>query len=218
MADLIQEFFQRDLTEAEQEALSQSLQGSPEEALRYERLLEQNYLATGLPSPSLPKGLGSLPGTAASLASKTVLPQVMAFLVCLAVAGVAVWKFWPKTELAPSAPGLAASMEAKPIQALSRVAPEKLRAARPQAEGDELSVVVAAAERSLVTVRVLDPAGHEVRALYTGFVDPGHWSFQWDGRLGDGEPAAPGDYLIDVQSGGAHQTKSLHIHVRPALP
>ena len=194
------------------------LQASPDEALRYERLLEQNYLATGLPHPALPQGLGSLPGSAVSSAAKLFLPKALALLVFVAAAGLLVWKLWPPPEIAAPAQVPTAMPAAGTAQTLAHWAAAKPRPAQTQTEGDELSVVVATAERSLVTVRVLDAAGHEVRALYTGFVDPGHWAFQWDGRLGDGQPAAPGDYLIDVQSGSSHQTKNLHVHVRPAAP
>ncbi len=57
MADLIQEFFERELSEAEANSLGNLLQESPDSALRFESLLEKHYLQTGLPSPQLPSGL-----------------------------------------------------------------------------------------------------------------------------------------------------------------
>jgi flagellar hook assembly protein FlgD len=89
-------------------------------------------------------------------------------------------------------------------------------AAQPGQEGQELSVVVNAPQKSLVTVRILDAGGKEVRVLYTGFVDSGRWAFKWDGLLENGAPANPGQYRIDVQSGSAHLSKDIQIKVKPA--
>ena len=220
MVDLVQEFFKRDLTEAEHEALSKLLECSPEAASGYERLLEQNYLATGLPQPTLPKGLQSLPhhgaGGLTGLGS-----SIKIFLAVLAVSGIALWKFWPQTKAEISMPVQQPVQQilekhlttnVKPL--VKKPAPIQPSAAEPTQEGQELSVVVNAPQRSLVTVRILDPAGKEVRALYTGFVEPGRWNFKWDGLLGNGELAGAGDYRIDVQTGEAHQTKDIWIKLR----
>src|SRR5579872_1434677 len=220
MADLIQEFFKRDLTEAEQEALSKLLEESPDAALSYERLVGQNYLATGLPQPILPKGLQSLPhpgtGGITGLSS-----SIKILLVVLTAAGAALWKYWPqiKTEVymplqQPVQQVLEKSMKVPVKPAVKKPALIEPTAAGPTQEGQELSVVVDAPQRSLVTVRILDPAGKEVRALYTGFVEAGRWNFKWDGLLGNGEAAGPGDYRIDVQSGAAHQSKNIRIKLR----
>jgi hypothetical protein len=220
MIDLVQEFFKRDLTEAEQEALSKLLERSPEAASSYERLLEQNYLATGLPQPTLPKGLQSLPhpgaGGIAGLGG-----SIKILLVVLAAAGVALWKFWPQTKAEISMPIQQSAQHilekhltvpVKPV--VKKLVPIQPSAAGPAQEGQELSVIVDAPQRSLVTVRILGPAGNEVRALYTGFVEVGRWDFKWDGLLGNGEAAGPGDYRIDVQSGAAHQSKDIRIKLR----
>jgi hypothetical protein len=220
MADLIEQFFARDLSEAEQEALSKLLQESPEAALKYERLLERNYLATGLPQPILPKGLTTFPKTGGSLAGKSLLLKLLAVGLA-AVAGGLLWKFWHKTNMA-----VPAAIQ-QPIQQViqkpsipaviqKKLAPVQPLAAGPSQEGQELSVVVNTAQKSLVTVRILDRSGREVRALYTGFVDPGHWAFQWDGLLENGQPANAGDYRIDVQSGATHLSKDIQIKLLPS--
>ena len=69
-----------------------------------------------------------------------------------------------------------------------------------------------------MTVRILDPAGKEVRALYTGFVGAGRWNFQWDGLLQDGQAAGAGDYRIDVQAGEAHLSKDIRVKLQPPAP
>jgi flagellar hook assembly protein FlgD len=81
----------------------------------------------------------------------------------------------------------------------------------PTATGEQLSVVVGAQEKTLVTVRILNHEGQEIRDLYTGFIQPGHWSFRWDGDLSDGVVAPAGNYEIDVQTGALHQTKDIRI-------
>ncbi|HET9869264.1 MAG TPA: FlgD immunoglobulin-like domain containing protein [bacterium] len=206
MADLVEEFFKRDLTEAEHEALAGLLGSSPDAALRYEGLLAENYLATGLPSPTLPRGLESLPGPGAL--GNVAWLKIALVAAGLTAAGLALWKFWPKPVLEVPAPGL---------QAPARPHPARPQAALPGREGEELSVMVKAPEKSLVSVRVLDGAGKEVRSLYTGFVEAGQWAFQWDGLLQDGRPAQAGNYLIDVRSGTAHLTKGIRIKVQPAI-
>jgi hypothetical protein len=214
MTDLVQEFFKRDLTEAEHEALNGLLAGSPEAVERYEGLLKENYLATGLPQPVLPKGLQHLPHAGGGLAHG---PLALT-LAGLATVGVLAWKFWPQ----PLTPMVSKSpVEApKPVmkQVLKKPVAVEPFAAGPGQEGQELSVIVNAPQRSLVTVRILDAQGKEVRALYTGFVEPGKWAFRWDGLLRGGAPAGAGDYRIDVQSGAAHMTKEVKISLNPASP
>ena len=60
MVDLIQAFFERELSESEADLLGKLLQESPDSALRFEGLLETHYLATGLPLPQLPSSLQKL--------------------------------------------------------------------------------------------------------------------------------------------------------------
>ena len=57
MADLIHEFFERELSEAESDALSEQLRQSTDASLRFEGLVENHYAATGLPLPELPASL-----------------------------------------------------------------------------------------------------------------------------------------------------------------
>lgn len=220
MSDLVQEFFKRDLSEAEHEALSKVLEQSPEAALSYQSLLEQNYLATGLPQPTLPKGLQTLPHIGGGgLAGNSTLLKF--FLVGLATTGVALWKFWPQSKaIAPNAIQKVVSKPVIPsvIHRVKPLLPFKPVAAGAAQEGQELSVVVNTPQKSLVTVRILDSKGQEIRALYTGFVESGHWAFQWDGLLQNGQAAEAGNYKIDVQSGAAHLSKNIQIKLKPTEP
>lgn len=219
MTDLVKAFFSRDLSEAEHEALSKLLAESPDEALRYENLLEQNYLATGLPHPALPKGLQSLPrnGGGGLVVGSGALKLLLA---ALALGGAVLWKYWPspKAEISTTAQTSLEKPFTEPVKQVLKKQVPVLPQAGPAQEGQELSVVVDSPQRSLVTVRVLDRAGKEIRVLYTGFVESGKWNFNWDGLLGNGEAAGAGDYRIDVQTGSAHLSKDIRIKTQPSKP
>jgi hypothetical protein len=224
MTSLVEDFFIRDLSEAEHEALSKLLEGSPEAASRYESLLQQNYLATGLPQPSLPKALHTLPHLGSG--GLTFLSgTIKLLLVGLGVVGAALWKFWPapQAEITKPVQSLAVqpALEKPPaanVKPAVQPAPAQPLAAGTGPEGQELSVEVDAPQRSLVTVRILNSSGKEVRALYAGFVEAGQWNFKWDGLLENGEAAGAGDYRIDVQTGDSHLSKEIRVKLKPSAP
>src|SRR5665213_37367 len=208
MADLIHEFFERELSEAESDALSEQLRQSTDASLRFEGLVENHYAATGLPLPELPASLKNLPLNPGGLG--TALGWKLFAVLIAAGLGYAVLKFWPSSSIVPI------SVVPAPIISQSQPAAAKLLPVQPQkveptVTGEELSVVVGAQAKTLVTVRILNQAGQEVRDLYTGFVQPGQWSFRWDGDLSNGAPATAGQYQIDVQTGALHQTKNIRI-------
>jgi hypothetical protein len=217
MADLIEEFFKRDLSESEAEDLGKLLQESPDAPLRFKALSEQRYLAMGLPAPQLPDGV-HLPSAPRGLGlSGWIAGIVLTALVITA----SLWKFWPhapveanvKTipvHLPPSAVTASVPEKATKAKALPPSSIQPVPAA-PAAEGMELSVSVDTRTRVLATVRVLDASGHEVRSLFTGFIQPGQWTFKWDGDLAGGQPAPAGQYKIDVQTGDSHQLKEIQI-------
>ncbi len=225
MADLVQEFFTRELSEAEHAALSKLLESSPDAALSYEKMLQQHYLATGLPQPTLPQGLQSLPhpGGAGPVGWSGAAKLL---LVVLAAGGTALWKFWPQTKmevpLQVQPQTVQQPIEKSSVSTLKPVVqkpvPIQPLSAGPGQEGQELSVLVDAPQKSLVTVRILDSGGKEVRALYAGFVQAGRWDFKWDGLLDNGEAAGTGDYRIDVQAGEAHMSKNIRIKLQPTAP
>ena len=217
MVDLVQAFFERELSESEADLLGKLLQESPDSAMRFEGLLETHYLATGLPLPQLP---GSLEKFAPAAGKLGALGWAGLAVAVAAGVGLLAWKFWPVSEIGqpvvvePLAPMARVSQVPAPkIITKTLSAPVHPASTAPSAVGEELSVVVDTPEKSLVTVRVLNAAGQEVRHLFTGFVEPGQRSFQWDGNLSAGEPAPAGDYKIDVQTGGSHQTKDIRLNL-----
>jgi flagellar hook assembly protein FlgD len=65
----------------------------------------------------------------------------------------------------------------------------------------QLSVVVDNPRDGLVTVRVLDGQGREIRMLFAGILPAGRRTFAWDGKTGQKSPAPPGRYNVEIKSG-----------------
>jgi hypothetical protein len=80
----------------------------------------------------------------------------------------------------------------------------------PRTTFPDLSVVVDQAQTGPLKVSVLDPQGSEALVLYQGTLTPGHWIFEWNGKLSGGKPPA-GTYEIQVQSGLFSQQKPVQI-------
>ena len=74
-----------------------------------------------------------------------------------------------------------------------------------------LSVIVHQSNPGPLSVRVLDTRGIEITPLYNGNLAAGHWVFEWNGQLADGEHAQPGFYLIEVRVGDFVQRKRVQI-------
>jgi len=210
MTNLAEEFFKRDLTEAEAQELEELLENSPEDALRFGQGLERQYLSLGLTVPVIPSHFGPAIPKAGWGLLKTLLA-----VVTLTGAGLLTWTYWPNPKAVISVPA------PKPIlpQALSRPKaqlppppielPQRLTGT--SQEGNRLSVVVELDHAAPVQVRIFDPLNHEVRDLYQGSLQPGKWAIHWDGLLTDGSKAPAGSYRIEVQSGTAEMSKNVSI-------
>lgn len=219
MNDLVHSFFERDLAPDESRELGRILESSEEEAMRFAALGEAAYLALGLPAHQWPGGTrwpfhpGSAAGPGHSLFALV--------LAALGLGGLAAWWLWPKTDLKTLAPAPAVEIAApvpvsKPASVRLESAPAvKPLPALPGPEGKRLNVLVDLPRMSLVTVRVMDPQGVEVRHLYTGFLKPGRWSFTWDGLLSGGKSAPPGSYSIQVRSDLGTMVKNVELSVQP---
>ncbi|HVZ80702.1 MAG TPA: FlgD immunoglobulin-like domain containing protein [bacterium] len=81
----------------------------------------------------------------------------------------------------------------------------------PKAHYSGVSVQVHLTHPGPLQVKVFDTRGVEVTPLYSGSLGTGHWVFEWDGRLANGELAAPGFYQIEVRVGSFSQRKSIQI-------
>ncbi len=211
MNDLIQAFFERDLSPEESDQLVRVLENSGEESLRFASLGEAAYQATGLPAHHWPGANPWAPGSTA--AGKTTLLKIILASMGL---GAAWWAFHK-----PAPPVPAVLSPVKPLEAVqpSPAQPRPKQAGPlpsvPGLEGKNLQVEVDVAHPGLVTVRVLGPQGDEVRHLYTGFLQKGGWRFAWDGLLADGKAAPEGHYLIEVKSDQGNFTKLVDLASHP---
>jgi flagellar hook assembly protein FlgD len=82
----------------------------------------------------------------------------------------------------------------------------------PKGDYTSLSIFVNLAKPAPIIVRVLDTRGMELLPMYNGPLGPGHWVFEWDGRLPNGKSAPAGFYVIEVRSGLYSQRKTVQIH------
>jgi hypothetical protein len=205
MTNLVEEFFKRDLSETEAQALEDLLETSSGDAMRFGAKLRGEYLSLGLPDPQTPS-----PSMATASHSLT---WVKAFLLTAAFAGLAAtaWRFSSKPAIVPIPHAVALPIITRHREALPPppvAIPERLTST---AEGNRLSVVVELGKAAPVKVSILGPNHQTVRALYDGNLQPGKWSLHWDGLLDDGSKAPAGDYHIQVRSGSSEMSKTVSI-------
>ncbi len=209
MKNLVNEFFNRNLTEAEGQNLEELLGKSPEEALRFAEKMKQEYLAMGLPVPTVPNNFG-LPHPGLSLAK-------LALLAATFSAGLLAWSLWPQAPLKISPAAVPLEKAVIPATLSRTKAPLPPPIEIPQrltgfmAEGNRLSVVVELDKPAPVEVCIVGTKDQTVRTLYQGSLSPGKWSIHWDGLLSDGSPAPSGDYRIEVKSGATEMSKNVSI-------
>ncbi len=218
MTNLVNEFFNRNLTEAEAQTLEELLGKSPEDALRFGEKIKQEYFAMGLTVPEIPRHWGLPHGTAPLSLLKAAIAAAL-----LAGAGALGWHFWKPTsplkstatmpsqsapQLVPALPPLAvkpqAALPPPPLEI-----PERLGGA--SEEGNRLSVVVELDKPAPVEVCILDPKDQRIRTLYQGSLPEGKWAIHWDGLLSDGSKAPTGNYHILVKSGATQMSKNVSV-------
>ncbi len=215
MINLVDEFFKRNLTEAEAQNLEELLEKSPEASSRFGDMLRQEYVSLGLPEPKIPKNF-RLP---VSISPTSWLGPVLGFSALVGVALVSL-AWWAKSHSELKVPVMTAALPQQPIAAeISKKSevlppppieiPQKLGA--DSAEGNRLSVVVELEKIAQVQVRVLNPQEQSLRVLFEGPLSPGKWAIQWDGRLADGTRAESGKYLIQVKAGSQVMSKSVSV-------
>lgn len=235
MADLVKEFFRRDLTDGEARQLEQLLESSDDACLRLAQFAEKAYLRTGLPRPKAPGsppggGLGpglfhgfhpllmvaALTGAAALVyfyhSQPTLVPAVHQKIAALAPRTAPRHTSPPPARVLakPSPIGVPQSITAHPVLSPGPGLVEPV-AYVPGKKYGGLSVTVQQAADDLVTVRVLDSTRAEVRALYAGLLAQGTWTFTWDGKLSNGQRAGIGSYWVEVKSGGRSLTREIRI-------
>jgi hypothetical protein len=234
MADLVSKYFKKDLTEAEDQALSERLLASPKDSLRMAQMAEKAYRRFGFPEPQAP-ALARRPSRwfPKLFGGVWFLPLVAS--AAIGTVAVAVHHRWPhafKNLFAPPAPVIAPAIPTPlpVVSAFPTLSPEKSltslptgpqtldpalvpldMALEPHRPHSDLAVIVRRHEPGEVTVKVLNMDGTEELVLFNGPLQKGKWIFDWDGRLWDGTPIAPGSYQILVESGPVVQRKKIII-------
>jgi len=220
MNPLYEKYFFGELTDTEEQTLEQMLTDSESSAWEFGQAAEEIYKRYGLPEPAVPEnpsdGDGSKPWA-----------WLFPILALLMLAGYLGWKtLQPKPELAPQplVPSLPKPMKkvvvkiVKPLQkAVKVLAPIHPIGSPPpgwtpeREAGNNLKVVVHRETAGPVVVRVVNSLGMEIRRMYSGTVQAGRWSFEWDGRSEDGRLVEPGQYYIQVQTEGTTQSREVNI-------
>ena len=221
MPDLTQDYFQRDLSDAEWAQLGRQLQAEGGSADRFLEGAERYYLEIGLKPPQPPRGTGGLgAGLALGLTLGLVAGLGLGAWLWRAAAVPSVAEATPTVSAAPTPAPTAVPTPARRAPAAAaapppmpdRVPPEHVSS--PGFPG--LEAVVELQGSGLVTARVLDPSGQERRLLKAGLLEAGRWRFGWDGRDEAGRGVEPGAYVIEVQEGERVLRKTVVVGVSGA--
>lgn len=208
--DLKQAFFERDLTDEEEDLLERDLAVSQEAAQIFIGHARAAYLATGLPDPEGGPAAASMGNVIRVLATGTAITGLWLYGQHLLkdthnLKPEAVIEMPP--QLQPARPQTTkarqTTLEPTPIGEVSQESVGR--------KYGEVEVIVNQKTEGIVTVRVLDEEGREVWLVYAGLLQRGNWSFAWDGRLSDGSKASPGIYSIEAQAGGVVQSRQISI-------
>ena len=224
MADLTKEYFNRDLTEAEEESLAREIATSPDAAMRLAESARLSYEATGLPMPSEPKAPGSsnfhgVPfDVAVLLIGLGVFLAVIAFVIWHCVVSAS----GPDSTVPVDGSAFAPPPVAAPVQKKTIVRPaSSFITPLPASEGDKfeaLDILVRRASAGAVTVRVVDATGKIVRNLYAGTVAGGLWRFPWNGCRDGGMTADAGTYRIEVGTSSGVQRRTVLLKSETSTP
>jgi hypothetical protein len=202
MSDLLKDYFGRDLSDAEFEALGKALEASPEDALRFAAQAEKAYATTGLPKPVYPK--------------KGIKIKPMAVLAAGAFAGalgLAAWLFFSPSSCT-QARSLPSFVETQPLEKESARKQEiKERLVAPSMEaylvqgrqGEMLQVVVSNPQPAHADLRLSSVEGKRIHTLHKGSLAAGRHAFTW---------AAPGKaakYRLEMDCGGKHISKMVKV-------
>ena len=212
MTDLIEQFFKRDLTEAEENALAESLRSDDGSAGKFGRSLDEAYARTGLPDPG-----GSGPEGPAEPSNPTGAGPWILGGVGIAILACMGWVAFQMVHTCPVPAAQVAPMTAPaPVEVES--AEPKVRPGRPKGVERAMpanqafklvKVVVNQASEGPVSVIVVGPKGNLVQNLYQGDLKSGKWSFGWDGRRLDGSAVSAGTYTVEIHTALGLQSREV---------
>ena len=202
MSDLIRDYFERDLTEAEKDELGRLLQSSPEASREFAAFAERRYAETGLPEPRWPGSWGTALPASLKVAGAALILASLALLVCKGPEWIG-----GHDTAAPVVDLSSLPENREEIRATRPAEPQVPKAVAPESfvEGRRYTGLLAVVDKQVpapARVRVVDAAGREVRVLYDGTLPKGTWVFRWDGRIDSGAFPQSGAYVIEVLSSG----------------
>jgi len=212
---LLDEYFKRDLTEAEEEQLAQWLSSSGEASQRFIGLMESHYRALGLAEPEWAES--PLPKFFPKSRNPGLWLILAAFLLLALAAGGVLLHRWLTAQgrVAASIPSTAAMKKGgRPSSTQPNETIKKARTTETSTKGrirEELSVVVDNPHMGLVTVKVLDSSKSEIRVIYAGILAAGQKTFTWDGKDKSGLVSPRGVYYLEVASGAHMLRKEVHL-------
>jgi hypothetical protein len=198
----LDEYFKRDLSEAEEDQLAQILAASPEEALRYTDAMDSLFRETGLPEPKWKKRTWRNSSRPFNWQWVKVALLGLATLATLALSAYLI-RF-----LARPLPG---NFPLKPDNEI--ITPDK-GLNRPAPAGrtyEQLSVKINNPEAGLATVKVMNADNALVKTLFAGILPQGPQTFNWDGKTQEGASALPGTYTVEVKSGSRVLHREVHL-------
>jgi hypothetical protein len=211
MNKLIKDYFERDLTPAEEARLHRLLQTSEASALEFSRRAEKHYAALGLTAAAVllaKGGAGTLAAPAGGWFAKLLgavkvlsLKTAMTVAVATAVVGgaaVAAVKLLPK--------------KAQPIQAAAtEVATAPAAAPKAELSGDGLAITLELRKARVLGVAIFDAEGRPVRHYSPQRYEAGVQRLLWDG-LDDSQQAVPaGRYRVAVDLGTSSMERWLEV-------
>ena len=206
--DLVKDFFERDLSDAELEALQERL-ASSEEALRFSAEAERFHRGLGAAAAVALKlaqagKAGGFWSTGLGLAGKSAALKAVLVLAgggLIALGGVQAYQAYHQPEGAPVAQALP-----QPVAA----APKPLAGAR----GKQVALKLDLEAPARVTAMVLDEEKRLVRDLGTRDMAAGPQRLVWDGYDDQGQVPRPGRYQVVLRWNGKEAGK--WVELRPA--
>jgi hypothetical protein len=196
VADLIREFFLRDLSEKEEELLKSSLQDLATAQLFADEA-RVAYLATGM-------GLRTL--RVERFQRKLALLKPVVVAVASAAVATASWmathKAAPLPTAAPLPPQAVPTAVVPHLQPLPACDP-------PSAVFKRVQIKLPLGAKGPVSVRILDANGGWICTLNEGPLSPGQADLWWDGQDAKGQAVRPGVYQVVVSNEGKTETRAV---------
>lgn len=197
--ELMQAFFERDLTAAEMQVIAVDLRTSPEESAYFAELVAEHYLSLGLKAPRpggssarfLWAGIGALALAAGIWLNQGAPKEVPPVPVQAAKASLPT----PTEATAPA------------IQKVGQALAQPAIQPTPFLEGENLAIEVELPKPMHVLVDLFDAQGRRLRRVFDGDSPAGSNKFSFDGKDRAGKSLPAGRYRVVVDYGDGQLEK-----------